>query len=711
MPCISENIICVTVSELKRCGISNTYLKKALNHHRQGLVNCWPHHKTGNTVYIHYDGLKDKYKVLIKKELCDGLEVSEWLKYSVIRDYLPPVIQQEKTDLNNYIITRERTDVSTGEIKDENRTKLDDNYTNLVLYQSRWLRVMHKDVYDYRKPELRTLGIRSINGYRNICRMLANSHSTEFPEGAKLPSNAAACYRKQQEYEKNGILTLVTRYFGNTAAQKVDDERLQALIDLYSDPHKPDFHRVTEWYNRLVLENGWILKNGKPATISESCVKQNLKVPEVMQVWYLARHGIAAWKNLFGYTILRYRPSMRDAVWCGDGTKVNLYYTTPAGTAARLNVYAIVDAHSGYWLGWDISEESDNMQAVQRAFRMAIIRSGYRLPFQMQYDNDSSNNYFNRLAKLHFPAMPNNGQSKIIERCFKNLQEQHMKYADGFTGMNITAGSLDSKVNEDYINELKKNKKLKNKQETILLQEKFLHLVNNTPGKNGKTPKEKYFGSENPGTDTLTNYDWINLFWEWNEAPCTYAKEGLLWIENKEKRFYEVILGYEFDYRNDVVPERYTPDTEFPCRWIRQKFWVRFDPQNYKRIALYKEEADKSRRFVAWAVEKDRMAYAVQDYREDERTEINKRLELKKAQQKQARAKREAAADLMDSEEVVKLGHKFYDKATLAAAEADMYEETGEIPASKPEEKPKRKSDRKEYLKKRRDVMGKELNQ
>lgn len=711
MPCISENIICVTARELEKCGIKLNTIKTNLRQQRQGLVYCWSHHKIGNTVYIHYDGLKDKYKVLIKKELCDGLEVSEWLKYSVIRDYLPPVIQQEKTDLNNYIITRERTDVSTGEIKDVNRTKLDDNYINLVLYQSRWLRVMHKDVYDYRKPELRTLGIRSINGYRNICRMLANSHSTEFPEGAKLPSNAVACYRKQQEYERNGILSLVTRYFGNTTAQKVDDERLQVLIELYSDPHKPDFKRVTGWYNRFVLENGWMMKSGKPATITESCVKQNLKIPEVMQVWYLARHGLEAWKNMFGYTILRYRPSMRDAVWCGDGTKVNLYYTTPTGIAARLNVYAIVDAYSGYWLGWDISEESDNMKAVQRAFRMAVVRSGYRMPFQMQYDNDSSNNYFNRLASLHFPAMPNNGQSKIIERCFKNLQEQHMKYADGFTGMNITAGNINNQVNKDYFEYLKKSKKLKNKQETILLQEKFLHLVNNTPDKDGKTPKEKYFGSENPGTDTLTNYDWVNLFWEWNETPCTYAKEGLIWVEDKEKKIYEVAEGYEFDYQNDTVPECYTPDSEFPCRWIRQKFWVRFDPQNRKRIALYKEEADKSRRFVAWAVEKDRMAYAVQDYRENERTEINKRLELKKAQQKQARAKREAAADLMDSEEVVKLGHKFYDKATLAAAEADMYEETGEIPASKPEEKPKRKSDRKEYLKKRRDVMGKELNQ
>lgn len=711
MPCISENIICVTVPELERCGISNAYLRKALNHHRQGLVNCWPHHKIGNIVYIHYDGLRDKYRTLIRQELCGCLEVSEWLKYNLIRAYLPPVIQQEKITLNSFMITRERTDVYTGEMKEENRTKLDDNYINLVLYQSRWLRVMQKEVYDYRKSELRILGIRSINEYRNICRLLANSHTAEFPEGAKLPSNAVACYRKQLKYENNGILSLVNRYFGNTTAQKVNDERLQILTDLYSDPHKPDFKRVTRWYNRIVLENGWTMKSGKPATITEGCAKQNLKIPEVMQVWYLARHGLEAWKKMFGYTILRYRPSMRDAVWCGDGTKVNLYYTTPTGTAARLNVYAIVDAHSGYWLGWDISEASDNIKSVQRAFRMAVIRSGYRMPFQMQYDNDSSNNYFNRLSSLHFPAMPNNGQSKIIERCFKNLQEQHMKYADGFTGMNITAGSINNQVNKDYLEYLKKSKKLKNKQETALLQEKFFHLVNNTPDKDGKTPKEKYFGSENPGTDMLTNYDWINLFWAWNEMPCTYAKEGLVWIEDKEKKIYEVAKGYEFNYRNDVVPERYTPDSDFPCRWIRQKFRVRFDPQNRKRIALYKEEANKSSRFVAWAVEKDRMAYAVQDYKEDERKEIDKRLQLKKEQQARAREKRKAAAELMDSEEKLKLGYQYYDKEILAAAEAEMYEETEVVTSTATQNVTSQKTDRKEYLKKRRDSMSKGLNQ
>lgn len=708
MPCISENIICVTVSELEASGISLDSIKKGLMRQRQGLVYCWEHHKIGNTVYIHYDGLKDKYKALIRKEICNGLEVQEWLKYNTIRAYLPPVVQSEKDTLSGYVITRERLNTATGELYQENRTGLPDEYVSLLLYQSQWYRLMGKDVYNYHKRDLKRLGISGMSAYRDVCINIANSPTDIFPEGAWLPKNAAACYRNQMAYEKEGIRSLISGKYGNICTQKVGDEQLQVLIDLYSDSRKPDYHRVTGWYNDAVVRMGWTTKGGKPATISESCVKFNLKIPEAQQVWYLARHGYEAWKNVFGYTILRFRPSMRDAVWCGDGTKVNLYYRTPEGMAAKLNVYAIVDGYSGYWLGWDICEKEDS-ESIQRAFRMALQRSGYVLPFQMQYDGDSSNNYYKRMTTLHFPAMPNNGQSKIIERCFKTLQEGFMRAAEEFTGMNITATSINSKANKELIERLQKNDRLKNKKEAIQMQEYFFHLMNNTKGADGKTPKEKYFESVNREAIPVTNWDWLNLFWEWNERTATYTKDGLIWTEGKVKKYYEVIRDYEFDFRNDDVPGIYTPDVDFMCKYIRQEFWVRFDPTDRRRIALYKEEADDSRRFVAWAVERERMAYAVQDYRENEREEINKRLEIKKEQKRRAIASRQAAADFGDAEEVLKLGYKWFDKETLHRAETDMYcdgVETEEETTITPQTT---KEDRKDYLKKRRETLSKEL--
>lgn len=711
MPVVSEDIICVTVPELEKCGVTNAYLKKALNHQRIGLVYCWPHHKVGNTVYIHYDGMKAKYKELIKTEICGGLDAEVWIKYNTIREFLPPVIQNEKAELANYIITREHVDVLSGEVTEEKRTRLPADYISLLLYQSRWYRLMHKDVYQWRKRELRKLGIGGIAEYRNICTKIANSPAQMFPEGAKLPANMAVCYRNQVKYEDEGILSLISGKYGNIAATKVGDEQLQVLIDLYADPRKPDYKKVMNWYNETARRMGWLTKSGKPAEISESCVKYNLKMPAVMQVWYLARHGAQAWKNLFGYTILRFKPSMRDAVWCGDGTKVNLYYTTPDGVAAKLNVYAIVDGYSGYWLGWDICEKEDS-GSIQRAMRMAVERSGYVMPFQMQYDGDSSNNYYKRLDTLHFPAMPNNGQSKIIERCFKTLQEQFMRSADEFSGMNITATNENSKVNKDHVDYLMKHNLLKNKHEAMQMQERFFHLMNNTKGPDGKTPKERYFESTNPDVDKLTTYDWINLFWEFNERPCIYTKDGLIWTEGKVKKYYEVAEGYEFDPLKDVVPTVYTPDQKFISEQIRQEFWVKFDPENRKRIALYMKDSQGNKCFKAWAVERERMAYAVQDYRENEREEISKRLEVKKEQKRRAVNARKAAADFGDGEEILKLGHQWFNKEAIHAAESDMYcgvkneEETSPPPASTNVSK----KDRKTYLKQKRDAMNKELN-
>ncbi|MEI3423278.1 MAG: hypothetical protein V8R91_20750 [Butyricimonas faecihominis] len=206
MPCISENIICVTVPELEKCSLALSTIKIGLSRQRQGLVSCWEHHKIGNTVYIHFNSLKDKYKEIIQRELCGGLPVEEWVRFNTIRELLPPVSQNEKEELSNFTITRERVDVTSGEISTEERTKLNDDYVWMLLYQARWFRLMHKDVYKYNHNTLKRLKVTGIKEFRDICITLANNPTPEFPDGAKLPKNYNACHRRQQEYEKEGIL-------------------------------------------------------------------------------------------------------------------------------------------------------------------------------------------------------------------------------------------------------------------------------------------------------------------------------------------------------------------------------------------------------------------------------------------------------------------------------------------------------------------------
>ena len=83
-------------------------------------------------------------------------------------------------------------------------------------------------------------------------------------------------------------------------------------------------------------------------------------------------------------------------------------------------------------------------------------------------------------------------------------------------------------------------------------------------------------------------------------------------------------------------------------------------------------------------------------------------MEVKKEQKRRAIARRQAAADFGDSEEVLKLGYKWFDKETLHRAETDMYcdgiEEPEEMTVS--ETKPE---DRKVYRRRKIDAMSKIL--
>ena len=57
-----EQVLCVSVPELVESGVSESYLKRALSGQRTGEMFCWPHHKEGREVFVHFDGMAAKYK-------------------------------------------------------------------------------------------------------------------------------------------------------------------------------------------------------------------------------------------------------------------------------------------------------------------------------------------------------------------------------------------------------------------------------------------------------------------------------------------------------------------------------------------------------------------------------------------------------------------------------------------------------------------------
>jgi hypothetical protein len=235
-----------------------------------------------------------------------------------------------------------------------------------------------------------------------------------------------------------------------------------------------------------------------------------------------------------------------------------------------------------------------------------------------------------------------------------------MKMDSAFTGQNITAKSLDSQVNPEG------QEMYTSKEEAIIANDRWLEIMNNTPEKDGLSPKDKYLKSKNEECLMITEMDKVELFWEWNKDPITYRKEGLQMIHNKRSLVYEVMDGQDVDVL-------------FLSKYIGVEFMVKYNPKDFSQVALFVDN-----RFMCYATEKRRMAMAVQDYQPDEAVQIKSRLKVKKTQKEIANNKRKAAADVSSAEDIIKMGAGRVSKEILNKAEADMY---ADIIGTKPIEK------------------------
>jgi transposase InsO family protein len=557
-----------------------------------------------------------------------------------IAKWLPDLPVKDRDTLNNWRILRSATDFTTGEIVNNELSGLPvpviQKYSLLV----RWL-LLVSDGYNKHKAELKLLGIDSVEQFVNACKAVA---------GEILDYNHSRLRDKISKYKQNGVAALVSKKWGNTCAQKVNDEVLQHLIDYYGDSRKPQIPMVTKWINETAAAAGW-----KGFPVVESTVKNHLNIPAVKQVWYMSRHGIKEWQAKFEHKMLRFAPTLPNVLWVGDDTKVNLFYEDK-GRKAKLYVYAIIDASTKCWLGWSFADQI-TQENVREAYRMAIDRAGGIQPLQMQYDNDTANLFFKQLQTLHFPTMPYNGQSKIIERYFGRLQRELMRHDTAFTGQNITSKDLQSRVNPDAAH------MYPSREAAIQAQIKYFLYFNNTPaiaGDDTTTPNAKQAtASSTEATNKISAQDYMLLFGTWAQKANTYDGNGIRVTTNGVARRFTVNDEYGF------------PSTDFLSTHCGRRFKVLMHP-NGKCIALY-TVADQ--RFIAIAHEKEAMPMAVADYNDGTRSRIDRHLQIKKDQLQATKQRKLNAEVVANGGETIASGRLFVSKAITNAAEAQLYQD------------------------------------
>jgi transposase InsO family protein len=610
-----------------------------------------------------YASFPQDWKKQIREKLTEGEEPLAWMlkreQFAVLRQYLPAVPAEDVKALRGFRIQREATDLNTGEVLTKELSGLPEDKIKEYGQACRWLAFLSDPRWKKKAERVKVNPLfAAMPEFINACVVLYSE------DEVKLPKNYSKLQAKLREYHAQGAACLVSKAYGNTVSRKVGDEQLEYLIKLYSDKRKPSFEQVTAWYNEAAMRRPELGLDLWPE-ITAGTSKNNLLATDVQPVWWMARHGFDSWKAKFEYTMLCFRPSQRDIQWVIDGTKVNKRYRTAKGVSAKLKMLVVMDVASEYFLGWAFAEKEDATE-VAKAVRMAHRRAGGARPYQFLYDNDSSNKlFFKGVAGLHYPAMPYNGQSKTIEGAFKRLQMGIMRADVNHTGQNIKARSLNSQENTDGL----KVSELPTLAECIAQAELELHQWNNYKGRKGDkpSPKELYFSSENQHQQFLSEQDEVDAFWQWNDQAITYRRDGLRFKKQGVECVYEVVEEVASDIPGIT---QLIPDLAFHSRFVGQRFYVKYDPDNVgEKIALYVGE---DRRFVEFAHAKQAMPRAVADYQAGSRAAINVRLEVKKKQAAQVMGKQADITERLDAEDILKLGHRFLSKDVEAAAEEDF---------------------------------------
>lgn len=596
MPTYHNNILCTTRKELKACGISASYVNRALAGQRKGEVYCWEHHKQGSQVYIHYHSLKEKYQILIKAVHCNNIEPEVYLK-QLEQEKATAVFENLADQVSLLVCSHPE------EIKYLTETKL---FTPMEVHQlaraAGWLRLINE--YDVKKA--RKLGFKSVNDFRSevfkrcLNEQTANPALIRFKKG--LITNENRLYRNALNYKREGIQALIHKGVGNVNREKTDTLVHAKLVKLASQPVK------YSWEDVAMMYNDWAISNGKPE-ITVSTVKHYLNTPKVKKVWFYARHGKHAADNEIQSLINRKTPSFPDALWSIDGTSMQLYYVDNDGKIkSDLYVYFVTDACTSAIIGVSVAfAETSGM--VTEALRNAVDTYKYK-PYQLQYDNSSANvsvavkNLMTNMSRVHFPAEPYKGRSKYVEGIIGHFQQRVLRHYTNFKGGNVDVKSLNSQANPELLKWLRKNpEQLPDRNGVITMLNDAVSQWNSRGEKRdnygrfiGQSKIERYTSIQHEQRAELNYFDRISMFMVEQRVPYTYGTNGIV-VDVK---------GYEHHF---IVPDSdNVGDFMFANDNLGLKFKIKIDRDNPDMIALYKDGV-----FIDFAYNKERYAACVAD--------------------------------------------------------------------------------------------------
>lgn len=440
--------------------------------------------------------------------------------------------------------------------------------------------------------------------------------------GHTLPKSEARLKDKMRRYRAEGYACLISSKLSNTNSSKLTPEG-EELIIAWKRSQFPRYTnmQIFEEYNSVAMERGW-----KPLKSSASITNFPNR-PDIRMIWEGGANGSLSLKKRIIRRHTTVLPQLRDSIWYGDGTKLNLYYKALVNgrwKVATLYVFEVIDAYSEIFLGYKIGT-SEDFNMMYWAYRNAFEFAGH-LPVELIHDGQGGSKrydakeWMSKLSKCTRPCTPQNPTSKTIEAIFGRFQGQVLYRNWNYTGGNITAKSEATKIDVDRI--IANIEALPTYDELLkTYAEARMQWNSMTHPKYGRPRIDLYRESVNPESTALNPSLMRNLFWLTTKDEVTFTADGLkIQIDNET-------------YRYEVFGKDGMPDLDWNARNIGNKFVVQYDPGDKSVVRLCRRDPNYGLQFITEAKPKIVVHRAMQEQTEEERAFIRRQQHAGKRQQ------------------------------------------------------------------------------
>lgn len=643
---INTKVLYLEFREMVDCGISSNTIRCA----KRDGTECWnfiddPADK--RKVLVHYESLKDKYKQLVQNRFGNPYK---YIANGVIKQHL----NNNETDaayISNYQLP--------------NGKNLPQNKIDEYIYACKYLNLLHKT--DLKAA--RMLGFDTMRTFTDGVIAIISA------EQIQLPKTYSRLKEKVREYAERGAECIVSGKFGNTNGNKINEQTVQLLNQLYGRHNNYSVEQVTKDFNLCADKLGL-------DKVTTSAARYILSKGDKQKQLVAQRNGLGLHRDSFDLVIPREGASTPLYFISIDGkSPYELYYQERVVNKKgheqqiywkRKTVIVIIDAYNCYPLGYHICNE-ETIDNIKLALKAAVdhvfeLTGEYHLPHQLQSDRfgyKELERVYNRIATYVTPAQARNARSKPIEAYFRRHDVKYVQPNFNWSGIGIT-GKKKNQANRDFLDKIKQN--FPNEQGVEL-------QIHANFAKERADKREEWLKGWNEASNKrkFSRMNYLEVFGKTTGYTNRLTNKGIVTTINGETRNY-MLLDHAF---YNTIGTDYT---------------VYYDERDLNTVLVM--DKDGRRKYVLPEFEKQPMA--LKDRKDGDAEKLQKLLEFKKEEQRliieKNKQEMEYVVNTLDAEALIKFfptingaNKELVNKAKLVA-KGDMYDEdmSDTMPVSKP---------------------------